>query len=564
MECLHCGKKLGVFRKLSDPEFCSAVHRKAHQKKQQDDALEYLLRHKPKAKPGHKHGSKPRPQPESNPQPEPATPPKPDPEAAGFIQPFIRFTSPPALLSKHEDALRLPTLAVLPRNRDAMLPGAMEPCSCRPHSAIVPSRMAYAGASHGDAVAFPIGLPERGRYSAPIRAVWIEPARQAESQPELAAFAAMPPRSTKVVGEVKRDSGDCRNSFAPSFATFRMVAKTPALRTAASVAAGPAVAWTPLRPSVDRPGAARQTEPLRAQIPPALPAISIILQRRWLDPAPRATLSVPEPAASAHKYGIAEPAGFSTVSVMDAIPLVADFQPRVPGGAVMLRQPRLDAAARLSLEPPKWTNIAPPAASRETAAFIGTLRIHLDTQKRLAVIPPRPPKQKEEIPLLLPPVTAVQGRQRRPLIEIWRLAPAWLRGLAIALPLAAIGLFGGPRLASLGLTMKLRGVIQTQLVRRAAIDLEDDFRSGLSHWTGAPGWAGTWSYDPTASCGPAAWHSSKARSRFPITGWNSRPRLKRKPWAGCSVPKMRETTTPPNWSNRKTAAPRASRSCGMP
>ena len=168
----------------------------------------------------------------------------------------------------------------------------------------------------------------------------------------------------------------------------------------------------------------------------------------------------------------------------------------------MLRQPRLDATARLSLEPPKWTNIAPPAASRETAAFIGTLRIHLDTQKRLAVIPPRPPKQKEEIPLLLPPVTAVQGRQRRPLIEIWRLAPAWLRGLAIALPLAAIGLFGGPRLASLGLTMKLRGVIQTQLVRRAAIDLEDDFRSGLSHWTGAPGWAGTWSYDPTGFVRP--------------------------------------------------------------
>jgi hypothetical protein len=337
-----------------------------------------------------------------------------------------------------------------------------------------------------------------------MRAVWIEPARQAESQPELAAFVTMPPRSTKVVGEIKRDSGDCRNSFAPSFATFRMVAKTPALRTAASVAATPSAAWTLRTPSLDRPGAVRHAEPLCAEVPPAFPAISIILQRGWLETAHRATLSVPGPAASAFKCGIAEPAGVSSVSVIEAIPLVADFQPRVPGCAIMIRQPRLDLAARLSLEPPKWANIAPQATGRETAAFIGKLRIHLDTRKRLAVIPPRPPKppkQKEEIPLL-PPVTAVQGRQRRPLMEIWRFAPSWQRRLAIALPLAAIGLVGGPRLASLGPPLKLRAVIQTQLVRRAAVDLEDDFRSGLSHWTGAPGWASTWSYDPTGFVRP--------------------------------------------------------------
>lgn len=496
MECLHCGKKLGVFRKWSDPEFCSAAHRKTHKKKQQDEALEYLLRHKPGAKSGH--------QPESKPQLEPATPQKPDPEAAGFIQPVNRFRSPPALLLRHGEALRLPTMAVLPRNSDTMLPGAIEPCSCRRQNTVVPSRMEFGGTSHRDAVAFPTGPPERGRYSAPMRAVWIEPARQAESQPELAAFAGLAPRLTKIAGELKRDSGDCRNSFVPSFATFRVQARTPALRTAASSAATPSGAWTLRTPPLDRPRAVRHAEPLCAEAPPSFPANSIILQRRWLDPAPGATLSVPGPAAGAFKRGIAEPAGVSSVSVIEAIPLVSDFQPQVPGCTIILRQPRLDPAARLSLEPSKWTHIAPPAAKRETAAFIGTLWIHLDTRKRLAVIPPRPPKpaqQNEEISLL-PPVTAATRRQRRPLMEIWRLAPSWQRRLAIALPLAAIGLFGGPRLGSLGPTMKLRDAIQARVVSRAAIDLEDDFRSGLSHWTGAPGWAKTWSYDPTGFVRP--------------------------------------------------------------
>jgi hypothetical protein len=506
MECLHCGKKLGVFRKLSDPEFCSAVHRKAHQKKQQDDALEYLLRHKP----GQKAGSRPPHQPEPKPELEPAIPQQPDPEAAGFIPPVNCFAIPPALLSRHEDALRPPTMAVLPRNSDAILPGAMEPCGCRPRNAIVPSRMEFAGPSHRDAVAFPIRLPERGRYSAPMRAVWIEPARQAESQPELAAFATMPARLTKIAVEVHRDSGDCRNPLVPSFGAFRTPAGTPALRTAASAAARPPAVWTVRTASLDRPGTARHAEPFRAEIPPALPAISIVVRRIWLDSVPAAALRIPGPAASASRYGIAEQTGSSAVSLRDAIPLLAGFRPPAPGFAIVLRQPGLDPADRLSLEPPKRVRRTPPAAKRESAAIIGKVQIHLDTRKRLAVIPPpqppKPQKQSEEISLL-PPVTAVPGRRRRPPIEIWRLAPTWQRRLAVTLVAAAIGLFGIPRLASLGPTMKLREAVQTPLVRRAAVDLEDDFREGLSHWTGVKGWAATWSYDPTGFVRPGrmAW-----------------------------------------------------------
>jgi hypothetical protein len=38
--------------------------------------------------------------------------------------------------------------------------------------------------------------------------------------------------------------------------------------------------------------------------------------------------------------------------------------------------------------------------------------------------------------------------------------------------------------------------------RRAVVDVRDDFRSGLSQWTGVPGWAGSWSYDATGFVRP--------------------------------------------------------------
>src|SRR5437867_10920845 len=51
MKCLHCGKKLGVLHKLKNNEFCSVAHRKAYAKKQNDDALDFLLKSKPILRP---------------------------------------------------------------------------------------------------------------------------------------------------------------------------------------------------------------------------------------------------------------------------------------------------------------------------------------------------------------------------------------------------------------------------------------------------------------------------------------------------------------------------------
>src|SRR5438552_3028338 len=48
MECLHCGKKLNVLRQLHGQEFCSAAHRKAYLRKQDDLAVDFLIQSKPR------------------------------------------------------------------------------------------------------------------------------------------------------------------------------------------------------------------------------------------------------------------------------------------------------------------------------------------------------------------------------------------------------------------------------------------------------------------------------------------------------------------------------------
>ena len=51
MECLYCGTKVGVLRKIHDQQFCCAAHRKSYLQKQDEVALDFLLQRKPQYKP---------------------------------------------------------------------------------------------------------------------------------------------------------------------------------------------------------------------------------------------------------------------------------------------------------------------------------------------------------------------------------------------------------------------------------------------------------------------------------------------------------------------------------
>ncbi len=85
----------------------------------------------------------------------------------------------------------------------------------------------------------------------------------------------------------------------------------------------------------------------------------------------------------------------------------------------------------------------------------------------------------------------------------WRSAPALVRGIALAVPLAVPALFYGPKInlqtksADAG-----NGAWAAAIKARATIDLQDDFQAGFASWNGKPGWDKTWSIDRTGSAQP--------------------------------------------------------------
>lgn len=127
------------------------------------------------------------------------------------------------------------------------------------------------------------------------------------------------------------------------------------------------------------------------------------------------------------------------------------------------------------------------------------LRLGLHTR----VIPLRP---RFEDPLRLPPRRPVQqiapASPFERLSAIWYAAPLWCRKVAALLVLGLVALAGFGHLKSSGSIQKANDEFITGLRERAAIDLYDDFRSGLSQWTGPSGWANTWSYDATGFARP--------------------------------------------------------------
>lgn len=111
------------------------------------------------------------------------------------------------------------------------------------------------------------------------------------------------------------------------------------------------------------------------------------------------------------------------------------------------------------------------------------------------------------------------GSALAPLARFWNLAPSDLKWMAMAMPLL-VGLAvyslsspkaAGPAVAaspstliesadSVGSTFgsaleQKFEMVRTSILSRAAINLHDDFREGLSQWEGEGEWARSWSYD---------------------------------------------------------------------
>lgn len=73
--------------------------------------------------------------------------------------------------------------------------------------------------------------------------------------------------------------------------------------------------------------------------------------------------------------------------------------------------------------------------------------------------------------------------------------PDWSRRLAVALSLAVLLWAGIRRLDHSAAARNAQDEMWSRIHQRAAVEIQDDFRAGLSQWTGEPDWAKSWSYD---------------------------------------------------------------------
>ena len=111
--------------------------------------------------------------------------------------------------------------------------------------------------------------------------------------------------------------------------------------------------------------------------------------------------------------------------------------------------------------------------------------------------------------------------------RFWKVAPADLRWLALALPLVLALAFWGsgrkpirvvkngePRTEGMAAFLETRWeTLKENSGQRAAVSLQDDFRAGLGEWEGAEDWGRHWQYDPAGFVltGPLAIYTPSKR-----------------------------------------------------
>jgi hypothetical protein len=133
--------------------------------------------------------------------------------------------------------------------------------------------------------------------------------------------------------------------------------------------------------------------------------------------------------------------------------------------------------------------------------LVWKFRIQMGPYTRVSAIRPQFDAPTRELP-----VRSFQrklpARPLRRLADLWFLAPRSVRRLVIFAPLGVVALVVASRVDLSGAALGARDAVVSRISQRAAIDISDDFRSGLSQWSGAPGWANSWSYEGTGFARP--------------------------------------------------------------
>lgn len=226
---------------------------------------------------------------------------------------------------------------------------------------------------------------------------------------------------------------------------------------------------------------------------------------------PFGTVSVPCPPAEESR--LPEPA-----PVITGEPLAAATTPLEPGAvepewalsppyqAPAPAEAKSQLALRWPLEPRR-----PPHEARKSASPVDLTREPMTPKVRLETVFGEESDESSPDP-------ERSGRKARVWMAaagFWNTAPADLKWLALALPavllvvlFSAVGSRptkpiqaaqsnGTPRSSYLQSVVRDKWVeVRRNIASRAAINLQDDFRSGLAEWEGPGNWAKDWQYDP--------------------------------------------------------------------
>ncbi|HBY63179.1 MAG TPA: hypothetical protein DEH78_25435 [Solibacterales bacterium] len=255
-------------------------------------------------------------------------------------------------------------------------------------------------------------------------------------------------------------------------------------------------------------------------------------QRRLLAPAAAEPTAVRPPAP-----GVERPGAFGRPASM---PATAGLQVvKRPAAAAVPAQARSVTVAHLAHAPASEIETSvparfevrtgPPAAERLLRLKGGRPECGV-TARRGLFTPLDGPLPKPPLPRLrvgtkapkLPGYNVIHRmrdlywgiRENLPQVHFWRLAPVDLKWLALALPiligLAITSRVWSPSAAKANVTgqepiwARQVGAIRENIMRRAAVSLSEDFRSGLSDWEGNGDWAKSWSFDATGFATPGA------------------------------------------------------------
>jgi hypothetical protein len=481
MECAYCGKKIGVLRKLQHAEFCSAAHQKAYLKKQEALALDFLMQNKQRPKPVVPQV----PPVETAPAAPPPPAPRPLPPAAEFVAEHAAPAGMDASLDRSAQPRSVPTAALLPvvtglsspAARLSTFVGLTVAANSSPAHAIGRSEFPFAG--------------ERPRLpGSSMGPLWIEPAREAPKERPHAGFAPMGPKwAPQEPGEV-RAATVIRCTIAPALRDAPLAPRSPAVTPALAVRCS-----IEMNRRLALPLGSAGTAWHQAWKPTFEPRAPVALRKSGISCSAEMALPV-------SRSKPAPPAAVRSAAGRSMVVARTELSP-----AVNLAEGRrsLARAESATIAPPRATPAA-KSTTIATAPIVWRSQVRFGPYTRVGAIRPN-----FDAPALEQPSGEDPIRRLEPIVRVrWtaRLAavshtmPGWSRRLAVLVLLAAVVWVGAGLLRHSKAAHASQDEMWARIRQRAAVEIHDDFRSGLSQWAGGPDWAKSWSYDGTGFARP--------------------------------------------------------------